>query len=597
MLSGSSRVRPPLPAFGRRGCGASSFVVSLVLALSAAVLCALAPSARAAQDEESPAGSKPVAVYDGGVVTVDQFLKAFDETAAEHPGENIIQYKNVILENIVKADILAREAKERGYVDESGEWDPKIIEEKEKAMVNYLRREVILKGVVVSEEQIRDLYDKSDVRRLTREITVSNREDADRVAGELGAGADFLDLVRKWSLDRGSAEWNGVMAWVKIGDAPEEIENLLLGLKVGEVGGPLETDQGYYFLRVDSLVYKEDMPRYEEARPRLRSRLLARVRTPVVAAFMDSVAEARGVTYNDEAIKALYGRFQREGWIDDDKPGRDARIPSYTSEELGMPIFGFEDVSYPVADYLDYIRDMHVNPAYYLAGREEIERGLKGFVRRKLELVVAYEMGLDKARSVRGYVREKAKDKGIADMLVEAGGGDESVHATEEERKEFYEENKWKYTRLKRIVVSMVTVSDRAVVDQLYDDMSSGVPMSQVMEDYRWVIVDDRSGERVEFTEEQAKDSPKIFDTARRMKLGAVSEPIPLPGRFYSIIKLLEREPAGVMPYSEVRDEVRVDLNLKLLQAATKRMDDFKESMMTKYHYRVNEDVFDGIKL
>jgi parvulin-like peptidyl-prolyl isomerase len=569
------------------------------LVLSAAVLCTLTSAAQSTQDQgkTSPAESRPVAVYDGGAVSVEEFVKAYEDAAAWYPEEDMSQYKEEILENIVNTNILGREAKERGYVDERGVSDPKIIAEKEKAMVNYLRREVILKGLTVSDEQVRDLYEKSHVRRLTRQITVSNRADADQVAKELKAGADFVDLVRNRSLDKGSAEWDGIMAWVKIGDGPEEIENLLQTLEVGEVAGPILTDQCYYFLRVDSLYYKDDLPPYEEAKARLRSKLLRRVRTPVVAAFMDSVAEARHVKYNDQAIKVLYTRFQREGWVEDGRPGRDSGIPSYTSEELRMPIFSFGDVSYPVDDYLKYVEELHINPAYCLAGPEEIERAMKGFVRRQLEPYIAYEMGLDEVASVRGYVRQKAVEKGVTDMLVEAAGGDESVHATEDQRRAFYEENKWKYTKPGAIVVSIVTVSDRDVVDQLYRDMKSGLPISQVIEDYRWVIVDDGTAERMRFEDEDAEDNPEIFDTARRMKLGTVSQPIPLPSKFYAVIKLLEREPSSVMPYSQVSEEVRVDLNLELLQAADARVVEFKKSILKKYNFKVNEDVLAGIRL
>lgn len=582
---------------GRRGVQAGALAGSLALVLSALLALFSAAPEASGQEDKGRDESKEVAVYEGGAVTVDEFVDAYQKTAARYTGYDISTYKKEILKNIVTDDLLAREAKERGYVDELGEWDPKVISTKETAMVNYLRREVILKGVTVEDAQVRDLYDKSRVRRLTRAITVSNKQDADRVAKELEAGADFVTLAKKVSLDTGSAAWDGLLAWVKVGDGPEEIERLLESLEVGEVAGPLLTDQCYYFLRVDSLFYKDDMPTYEEAKPMLRTKALSRVRAPVIKAFMDSVAQARGVTYNEGAMAAVVDRFQREGWTEDDKPGRGSRIPTYSPEELAMPIFSFDDVSYPVEDYLHFVEDLRVNPAYFLAGREEIERGLKAFVRDKLELYLAYEMGIDQARPVRGTVRHKATTKGVVDMLVEVAGGEESVLPTEAQKRAFYEENKWKYTKPGEIVISIVTVKDGDVVDELYRDMKAGLPFSKVAEDYRWVIVDDRTSERMTLEQEQTEENSRIFNTARRMKVGAVSEPIPIPGRFYSIIKLLEREPTTVLPYEEVSEEVLQDLNLQTLNTAAEKIQEFKDSILKKYNYRVNEEVLAGIQL
>jgi parvulin-like peptidyl-prolyl isomerase len=569
-----------------------------VPALLSLALCALAVAPADLSGRQAEDSSEYVATFDGGGITVEQFREEFDRAMVKYSDYDITGYsdKAQVLAKMADRILMAREAKERGFVDEEGKWDPKIIEVRELAMVNQLRRDVILKGVTVTEEEIRDLYDRSDIRRLTRTISVSNEVEAKLIEKRLAEGADFVELAKERSLDVGSASWEAMLAWVKIGDGPEEAERFIEDLKLGEIGGPLLDHQGYYFFRVDSLYYKEDLASYEDLKPRLRTVALARNRTPVRVAFMDSVAGACGVRHVYETIDLVAERFQSDGWIEDDDPGRASRVPTFSPQELGTPIFEFEGGSHTLEEYIEYVEDMHINPAYYMAGREEIERGMKGFVRKKLELHLAYEMGMDEVRGVRGVVRARAEEKGITDMLVDAAGGDESIHSTEEERRAFYEENEWKYTEPGALVLTMVTVTSDEVYDQLHEDMSEGMSFSRIAEDYRWVLDDDLTAERMVLTNDEKEDHPEVFHTARRMKVGEVSEPIPVHGVGFTVIKLLEREPSRVIPYEEVKNEVRTDLNLERLTAAAERMEEFRVGVRKKYNYRVNEELLKSIQ-
>jgi len=573
-------------------------VPALALLVAAATLPLLPAAVPQVFCREAVPAKEMVATFDGGGVTAEEFLTEYRRAAQKYAGYDITKYKEEILANIATSKILAMEARERGFVDEEGEADPRVIKTKERAMINQLRRDVILKGITAPEEDVKRLYEMSKFRRLTRAIAVGNKADAEMIMEELSKGADFVALAKEWSLDVPSAKWNAILAWVKAGDAPENAERLIASLQPGEIGGPVETLEGYYIFRVDSLYRKEDLPSFEEMQPLLHTKVLQRRRTPVREAYMDSVIEAKGVRADEETMRIVIDRFEREGWVEDDEPGRQGRIPDFTPEELARPVLTYDGGSYNLDEYLQYIRDKKSNPGYWLSGEEEMQRGLRRFARDRLELAVAYELGMDKVKSVRGQVRKKATDVGIVDMLVEAAGGEESVRTTEEDLRAFYEQNKWKYTEPGAIVISVITVKSGEVIDDLYADMKSGIPFSKLAEDYKWVSNEDLTAERMRLTQDSKSRYPKIFDTARRMKVGDVCEPIPLGKHLgFAVIKLIDREPGRVLPFEQVEEEVRVDLNLQILNEAAERLVEFKESMREKYHYRVNEELFQKLEL
>jgi len=543
-----------------------------------------------------------LATFEGGEITVKEFRDAMTAEAKELGGDfDPMTHGRALLEYLATQEILELEALAMGYADEHGVRDPEIIEAKEKVMKNTLRREVILAGVDVSEDEIKELYERGKKRRLTRAIVLGNKEDAERVGRELAAGADFVEMAEKWSLELGSASWKGILGWVKPGDGPEDVEDLIYELPVGEVGGPVHSALGYYFVKVDSVGEMPEEP-YEEQRDYYRSVVRKRKYSPVYTAYMDSVARALDVEYDEGTIELIADRFAGEGWIEDDRPGRASRIPAFSPEEYAMPVFTFKGGSRTLDEYLEYIRTRVGNSALYLAGPEEVERGLRLFLHETLALRLAYEMGMDKVRGVRGHVRQRAFEKGKVDMLVEAAGGEEANRPTEEGRSEYYENNPHLYMQPGAVVVSIINILEEDAVHDLYLDAKEGVPFEQLESDFRWILDKDKTTQRLRlesgdgssaFTEE---DESVLLNVTRRMELGAVSEPIPMPGGGYAVVKLLEREEGKLLPYEEVRDEVSTDYNMQILTGATKKIEDFKESLREKYNYRVNEDALEAMK-
>jgi parvulin-like peptidyl-prolyl isomerase len=141
----------------------------------------------------------------------------------------------------------------------------------------------------------------------------------------------------------------------------------------------------------------------------------------------------------------------------------------------------------------------------------------------------------------------------------------------------------------------MVTITEEESVDDLYADAKSGMSFSELAANYRWVLDEDRTGERLQLTKKE--ENPRVFNTIRRMDVGAVSEPIPMLEGGYTVIKLLEKEPARVLSFEEVADEVRVDLNMEILNTAAASIEEFKKNLREKYNYQVNKEVFEAVSL
>ena len=73
---------------------------------------------------------------------------------------------------------------------------------------------------------------------------------ADDVVKQLRAGANFADMVKKYSEDPGSAAKGGEYDGVVKGQMVPEFEKAAFSLKVNEISDPIKTTYGYHILQV-----------------------------------------------------------------------------------------------------------------------------------------------------------------------------------------------------------------------------------------------------------------------------------------------------------------------------------------------------------
>jgi parvulin-like peptidyl-prolyl isomerase len=83
-----------------------------------------------------------------------------------------------------------------------------------------------------------------------RHILFDNLDDAETAIQLLGRGADFGELAREFSEDRGSAARNGDLGFLQRGQTVPEFDEAAFNAEPGEIVGPVQTQFGYHVLEV-----------------------------------------------------------------------------------------------------------------------------------------------------------------------------------------------------------------------------------------------------------------------------------------------------------------------------------------------------------
>ena len=127
-------------------------------------------------------------------------------------------------------------------------------------------------------------------QKATKEQEAAAKQRIDSIYNALKKGADFAELARKCSDDKGSAKRGGDISWISKGQTLPEFENTVFAMKKGELSKPFTTAVGWHIVKLtdkgnffpyDSV--KADIMRFVDQ---------TRVRERIITQNIDSIAKS-----------------------------------------------------------------------------------------------------------------------------------------------------------------------------------------------------------------------------------------------------------------------------------------------------------------
>ena len=113
---------------------------------------------------------------------------------------------------------------------------------------------------------------------------------ADSIYTALVKGANFADLARRLSDDKGSASRGGDISWVQKGQTVKEFEDVVFAMKKGELSKPFLSPFGYHIVK---LTDKQNFFPYDSLRTDIRRFIDQRgLRERIISQKLDSLAKA-----------------------------------------------------------------------------------------------------------------------------------------------------------------------------------------------------------------------------------------------------------------------------------------------------------------
>ncbi|SDX82979.1 foldase protein PrsA [Citreimonas salinaria] len=260
----------------------------MTLRLATAVLAVSLAAPGFAQDE--PTADTVVATVNGQDVTLGQMIMiraSLPEEYQQLPPDVLWQG---ILDQIVQQEVLAQ--------SDTATETRRVRTALENERRSLLASEVIgqIAEDAVSDEAVRAAYEErfAEAAQGTEynasHILVETEEEAQAIAEEVRAGADFATVARENSTGP-SGPNGGSLGWFGPGMMVEPFQNAVEALEPGEISDPVETQFGWHVIKLNETRAAE-APELEEVRAQIESEL----QQQAVQEFIDARVEEAEIT-------------------------------------------------------------------------------------------------------------------------------------------------------------------------------------------------------------------------------------------------------------------------------------------------------------
>lgn len=193
--------------------------------------------------------------------------------------------------------------------------DELAMQQFEQEMIVALRDSVVQADTVVTEEELRELYDTQapGARVRARHILLqyplessqaqrdSVRGEAEAVLARLQAGEAFEAVATEVSQDPGSAAQGGDLGFFGRGAMVAPFEEAAFGLEPGELSDVVESPFGLHIIRTE----EKETPTFEEIREQFRTQLQGARMQAAESTYIASVEESAAMEIQEGAAELV----------------------------------------------------------------------------------------------------------------------------------------------------------------------------------------------------------------------------------------------------------------------------------------------------
>ncbi len=289
---------------------------------------------------------------------------------------------------------------------------------------------------------------------MTREDSVKTRATADQILEKIKSGANFADLAKQFSDDKGSAPKGGELPWFGINRMPVEFEKASFALKNnGDVSEVVRTRYGWHIIkRLD----RRNVGSFEDMKSELKAKVAKDSRSQMGRTSMIAKIKAE---YKFKDNPKLETEFYAV--VDSDFFKGNWKVAK--AEKLNKVMFALNDQKYTQVDFAKFI-GLHQSKRAKTELKPVLDALYKQFVD---ESCIAYEEAhLDqKYPEFRSLMREY-RDGILLFDLTDKKVWSKAVKDTVGLR-EYYEKNKQNYLWEERAEASIYTCADERIANEV----------------------------------------------------------------------------------------------------------------------------------
>ena len=241
-------------------------------------------------------------------ITVDDLNEAVKPMQARWKSvDEAIEGRKGVLDNLVKQKLLLLGAYKEG-LDKDSVVVARISGNDDRRLITALWQVEIANKVNITDQMVKDLYDKRGTEFNAAHILVQDEALANEIAKKAKAGEDFAKLATQYSKDPGSAAKGGDLGWFTVGRMVKPFEDAVVALKDGEISDPVKTNYGYHIIKRIATRTRQQEP-FEKVKENLKKTLERELQGTKSMEFVDKMFADNNLKIDEKAVALVVSKF------------------------------------------------------------------------------------------------------------------------------------------------------------------------------------------------------------------------------------------------------------------------------------------------
>ncbi len=538
-----------------------------------------------------------IAVLDGEKIPVSLIHDFFERGGWTFESyEQELEMKRAAVDSVIDYKLLVKGAYEAG-LNQDREIEKLVASERVNFLFDALYRKDLAPAAAVTDQEVREFYDKIGEERHVAHILVTTSQEADSVMGELNKGVEFDNLARMASADQSTAVRGGDLGWLNwtTGVVPE-FRDALFAMKVGETSQPIKTEYGYHIIRLLEIRPVDRRP-YEELEGFLRQALASRRVNEAQSEFIRKMEEIASVQVNPEATGMLMERLDmyypdslnQVARPDNFFPNLDLLKPF----EKQMVIASYTGGEVTVEDYMTKIAEV----PEAARPRFDDEKAMKRTVfQLELKNIVEFEAEQRKIQDSDEYLKRVSdfREGLMADRFVRQVLG-QQISINEDEITEYYNSHLDEFTIPQEYHVLEIQMATPEALTEVVQQLRVGADFGELAAQHTIRPGMQRTKGDLGFI--QKANLPKLWEAASTVQIDKTSDIILNDEGTYSVIKVIDIKQPVVRTVEQVSSQVSAMVTeLKRSSAKVDWLKQRREKASIEIHAEVLEKTIDKSK-
>lgn len=393
--------------------------------------------------------------------------------------------------------------------------------------------------------------------------SLAAKQIADTVFAKLKDGADFEELVAKYSDDTSTKSKGGDLGFFERRRMVQEFDEVAFTIDINEISEPVQTNFGYHIIEVTD---REKYPSFESDKENLKKSYEKQRYKKDYASYIENLKTKYNYTLNEQTVDVI---------IDNSDSIRfGVEYPNLDLLE-GMNLFNYANKTVSSKEFLD---ETNLNSEFTgkpVFNKTDVMKAVNKFAEDKLIYLAA--MDLAKEDPNFASLMDEYKD-GVYIFKLQEDEVWNKLHVDSTDVYNYWEEHKEDYSLTTRITFSEIFTRKDTLIERIFQELRGGGDFDSLA-----ALYTERPGKKKDKGryELQDVDFSDIYREANKIKEpGNFSAPVLISGGF-AIYFLYEREPGRLKTFNESRAEIA---GLIQEQESKRLADKYISDLVNIYH-------------